>query len=160
MEKNKLNLNEALILLVPYNNSVLSSAMRRAVRPFIKAIQTSLATQDEKYKEITNKIIGDKKKEDLTQEESKKLSDEVLAEISKNNVNIYPEINYEATSTKMFVSQVWTTFEWDPSRFADYLGVVDLVDQKLCEIYPELNVNVDEKEEESPKEEPKKKSKK
>lgn len=140
----KFNLNEVLLFKFVFNSTVTTSAMRRSVRPFMKVVNEAIKSAEPKYKEAA-KVLEEKFKDSENNEEtSKKMLMEMGSATLKVNEEIFVEFDFTRNSTKNFFISFWTPFQWNPEMHGkSIIERVEELDEKVCEIYPEIDVNID-----------------
>lgn len=137
----KLNLNECLIMKMAYNKSSLATAMRRAVRPFLNPINKAVKDAAPEYEKMLKEIKSNKDNKDLSNEEIFKIFDRKATEY---NNKVLVDIDFSRNSSKAFIYQVWSPFQWDPKEVGEAtIDLIDAIDEKLVEIYPEINIDLE-----------------
>ena len=140
----KFNLNEILLFKFVFNSTVTSSSMRRSVRPFMKVINEAIKSAEPKYQEAA-KIVEEKfKNSEKNEENSQKMLMEMGSATLKINEEIFTEFDFTRNSTKNFFISFWTPFQWNPEIHGkSIIEKVEELDEKICEVYPEIDVNID-----------------
>lgn len=141
------NLNECVTMRLCYDRTEAPMAIKRSVRPFIKAISASLKEASDKYNEVAKEYLGGKDPKSLTDDERKSLSDHMNINIFKINSEIYPAIDLARPSTLNFFVRFWTPFSFKQEDGEYNLRLADEVDDKIVDLYPELEMDLDKEEE-------------
>jgi len=147
-ETKTFNLNECVTMKICYDRTEAPIAIKRSIRPFIKAINKALNETSEKYNQIAKDYLGAKDPKSLTEEEAKAFSNHMNVNIFKINSEIYPAIDLARPSTANFFIRFWTPFAFKLEVDGEYnLKLADDIDEKVVELYPELEMSLDKEDE-------------
>lgn len=151
MENQKtFNLNDAVLFKLCFDKTECSIAVRRSVRPFIKAINASIQEALPVYEAKALELLEGKKMEDLKEEDQKEFFGKYNKIVFDVNKDIYPNFDLKRNSTYNFFLRFWSPFTWPVETTDPFTRKhADEVDEKVVELFPELDVNVDEPSEES-----------
>lgn len=142
MEKITFTLNEGLIFKAVFDATLTNFSVKRSVRPFIKVISSALKEAKAEYDKIRKEIFESEKTE------QEKMS-EFANKIADYNNKVILNFDFTRNSTKNFFYSFWNRFEFDPKLFGENISeITEEIDEKICSIYPELNVDLDKPEEE------------
>lgn len=141
MEKVTFNLNEGLIFKAVFDKTNTNLAVKRSVRPFMNSLNKAINEAKSEYNKIRDEVFKDEK---TSQEEKQSLFGGKVADY---NNKIILDIDFEKNSTRNFFYSFWNRFEFNPDLFGDNISdIVEEIDQKVCAIYPQLDVNIDKEE--------------
>lgn len=138
------NLNECMLFKVCYSRTEANMAIRRSVRPLIKAINKSLEEAKVVYEKQMEHLLDGRKMEELSEDEKKKIFTQWNKDVYEYNETIFPAFSLERESSKNFFIRYWTQFAFNPKADDQYmLDLSEEVDTKLVEIYPDLDIDLD-----------------
>jgi hypothetical protein len=143
--QNVFNLNDCMLFKTCYNRTEASMAIKRSVRPFIKAINKAMKEEAiPKYNAKAEELLAGRKPEELSKEELKKFQDDYSSAMYQINAEIYPNIILDRNSTWNFFARFWSDFSFSAEKDGDFMmQEADSTDTKVVERYPDLNVDLD-----------------
>lgn len=157
------DLNDCVVLRLCFQGTEASMAVKRSVRPMMKAIGEALTEAQKQYEAKTKEILGGKEIKDLSKEEQNSAISKINMAVYDINKTIFPRFDLKRESTRNFFLRFWSSYTFDPKVTEQFvIEQSDAIDEKVVEIYPDLDINLDEpeqteeiKEEEVEIEEPK-----